>query len=699
MCRRTRPGTAAAFVLVLFATLPRTVQAQGAITTERVADGLHVVRGAVDMIGASVGDDGLLLVDAGYMETLDDVRAALRGLTDAAPRILINTHWHHAFANAGFGSSAVIVAHAATGERLRRTNWMYNRVVEPAPPEALPVVTFQDSLTLHFNGETIRLRHLPRAHTDGDVVVFFENANVVFTGDVFVEHVPFIDVHSGGDVAGLSAAVDSLLRWIPDSAVIVPGHGEPTTREGLVAFRAMLDASLEFAQARVRQGSSLAEIRREGLPAPWDAWVDVIPDSIFLEGVYAGLRPPPCAFVNGRWFDGTTFRQDTMYVVEGLFSAARQAGADCRIDLGGGWVVPPFGDAHVHALNAHATLRAESDAYLDEGVFHAMVQDPILSIDAALLERLEHPLTVDAAFTRGVITPSWGLIADFYRNMVEGGVFGPDVRFEDLLDHNLFLVDDAADLSDKWPEIAAHNDAFVKVILAFSDELEARRADPATFGASPPSYSRKPGLDAALLPALVRRAHADGLRVSVHVETAADFRIAVRAGADIIAHLPGAWQIGPRTGVRTNTLDPWMLTEADARAARDAGVTVVTTAIRPDSAPGVEPHRTVHRHNLRLLAEAGVPIAIGTDGVAPAHREARHLAGLGALSNLDVLRSLTHTTPALIFPGRRIGRLEDGYEASFVVLDADPLADPAALARIRNRVKQGHVLGPPTVAR
>jgi imidazolonepropionase-like amidohydrolase len=252
----------------------------------------------------------------------------------------------------------------------------------------------------------------------------------------------------------------------------------------------------------------------------------------------------------------------------------------------------------------------------------------------------------------------------------------------------------------KLPALLASKPDFIKTALLFSEEHGKRRADTIYFAWK--------GLDPRLLPYIVRKAHHAGLRVTTHVETAADFRAAVAAGADEINHLPGFRPEGNELA-GYGDLGRYAITDADAALAARKRVVVVTTvsevleAVDGLAADSSEANRARAREiramvvgNLQTLMRRGVRIALGSDRYrSTSTPEALALHRLAVADNLTLLKMWCETTPATIFPGREIGRLRDGYEASFLVLEGNPLDDFANTGRIRMRVKQGRVLPEP----
>lgn len=245
------------------------------IKTTKVAGNVYMLEGRGGNIGVSVGEDGILMVDDQYAPLSDKIRAALRELGNDKPRFILNTHWHgdHVGGNEAFGRDGTIIAHTNVRERLSTRQTLFDRTIEPLPKIALPVITFDDSLTVHFNGELIRMVHFPNGHTDGDSVIFFTKSNVVHMGDdLFMGMFPFVDLDHGGDVEGLIKAVAEVIRIMPADAKVIPGHGPLTDREGLKTYHQMLVDTTDAVRGAIKTGKSLADIQAAGVPAQWKSW-------------------------------------------------------------------------------------------------------------------------------------------------------------------------------------------------------------------------------------------------------------------------------------------------------------------------------------------------------------------------------------------------------------------------------------------
>lgn len=261
----------------------------------KVAGNVYMLEGAGGNIGVSVGDDGLLIVDDQFAPLADKIRAALKGIADKKLHFILNTHWHgdHTGGNVAFGPEATIIAHDNVRKRLatEQKSTVFNTTTPPSPKEALPVITFDQTLTVHFNGEDIKAIHYPRGHTDGDSVIFFSASNVVHLGDdFFAGRFPFVDLESGGSVEGLVKNIGELITKIPADAKLIPGHGPISTLDDLKSYHRMLQQTTEIVRGKIKTGKTLDQIKTEGLPAEWAPWGSgFIKTDRWVETIYKSL--------------------------------------------------------------------------------------------------------------------------------------------------------------------------------------------------------------------------------------------------------------------------------------------------------------------------------------------------------------------------------------------------------------------------
>ena len=261
----------------------------------KVAGNVYMLEGAGGNIGVSVGDDGLLIVDDQFAPLADKIRAALKGIADKKLHFILNTHWHgdHTGGNVAFGPEATIIAHDNVRKRLstEQKSTVFNSTTPPSPKEALPVITFDQSLTVHFNGEEIRAIHYPKGHTDGDSVIFFSTSNVVHLGDdFFAGRFPFVDLESGGSVEGLIKNIGEIIAKIPAGAKLIPGHGPISTVDDLKSYHRMLQQTTEIVRGKISAGKTLDQIKTEGLPAEWAPWgAGFIKTDRWVETIYKSL--------------------------------------------------------------------------------------------------------------------------------------------------------------------------------------------------------------------------------------------------------------------------------------------------------------------------------------------------------------------------------------------------------------------------
>jgi len=245
------------------------------VKVTKVAGSVYMLEGAGGNIGVSVGDDGIVIVDDQFAPLADRIQAALKGITDKPVRFVINTHWHfdHTGGNGYFGKQGTIIAQDNVRERLAAGGKILGMEVKPASRAELPIITFNDRLTVHANGEDIRAIHFPHGHTDGDSVIFFPRSNVVHMGDDFVTYgFPFIDLESGGSVRGMIAACEKVLATVPADVKVIPGHGGLSTVAELKPYVAMLKDAAARVEKGIKAGKTAGELKAEKVLAGYESW-------------------------------------------------------------------------------------------------------------------------------------------------------------------------------------------------------------------------------------------------------------------------------------------------------------------------------------------------------------------------------------------------------------------------------------------
>jgi glyoxylase-like metal-dependent hydrolase (beta-lactamase superfamily II) len=254
------------------------------IKATKVAGTVYMLEGSGGNIGASIGDDGIVIVDDQFAPLAPKIREALKGISDKPMKFVINTHFHgdHTGGNVAFGKEATIVAHENVRKRL-----------QDAPASGvdvkggLPIITFNERASVHVNGEEIRAIHFPHGHTDGDSVIFFTQANVVHMGDDFVTYgFPFVDTKSGGSVSGMIAGVEKVLSMIPADAKIIPGHGPISSPDDMRKFVAMLKETRALVAEAIKAGKTPQQMKADHLLARYqalskgfikeDGWIDTL---------------------------------------------------------------------------------------------------------------------------------------------------------------------------------------------------------------------------------------------------------------------------------------------------------------------------------------------------------------------------------------------------------------------------------------
>lgn len=410
----------------------------------------------------------------------------------------------------------------------------------------------------------------------------------------------------------------------------------------------------------------------------------------------------PYAFVNGRWFDGKGFVSATWYSEQGRLTRTAPKGLVETVDLSGLFLVPPFGEAHNHNVEGSWNLETVIDRYLRDGVFYVKIPNNVREFAVTNRGALNLPTSIDVTFAHAGLTGKGGHPIALYEDLLRVGRYQQAIGsikrgwFENRA---YIVIETERDVDEKWALITSGRPDFLKVYLAHSEDDEVERRPGETAG--------RTGLHPHLLPHIIAKAHTAGLQVIAHVETATDFRHAVRAGVDEVAHVPG-WLVKGAGDARRARL-----TEEDARLAWERNVRVVTTTVAGRSMPAHDAHSHPHHHehgstqsghgdplsdadteqvlkdNLILLHRAGVRLAIGSDHADTSLAEILNLRSFALFDNLTLLNLWCEATPRAIFPDRKIGRFEEGYEASFLALGGNPIDDFTQVQSIRRRFKQG----------
>ncbi len=416
--------------------------------------------------------------------------------------------------------------------------------------------------------------------------------------------------------------------------------------------------------------------------------------------VAATAQPPPknYEFVNGKWFDGRTFKRQTFYSTDGILTKNKPEKIDEIVDLKNGFVVPPFADAHCHHFDGAYNVAQQIEMYLKDGVFYAKVQTDVRSGALQVADKVNNRASVDVLYAHGALTSSYGHGVEVYEGLplfYKTGGFTPEeearVRAAHLRENDAYyIINNLDDLENKWRRVLDNKPDFIKIYLLSSEDYAEKKKnlDNIPVGSI--------GLDPQLVPSIVQKTHAAGLRVSAHVDTVTDYRIALKAGVDEMAHLPG-YYIGA-----SDNPDKYKLTEPDAKEAAKRGLWIDVAPVAYDefnpqnpryNAQVTERTDAVRVHNLKLLKKYRVKIAFGSDryGNTPLN-DVLYIQKLDVFSNLEMLKIWCEDTPTSIFPKRKIGLLKEGYEASFLVLEGNPVKNFAEVKNIRLRFKQGSQL-------
>jgi hypothetical protein len=402
----------------------------------------------------------------------------------------------------------------------------------------------------------------------------------------------------------------------------------------------------------------------------------------FALAAAAAQEPETVAWRNGAWFDGTGFRRVDVYSIGDRLSLKAPSKIDRTVDVTGRFLTGAFGEAHNHNIPSDDTARTIR-TYLGRGIFYVMIQTNVPEAPAKIKGLINRPDSIDVLFANGSFTAPGGHPSRLVRqNIANGGMTN-----QDLDGGFIHAVRSREDIDRVWStRIKTQQPDFIKLTLVYSEDRIA--------GLPRPDSDRH-GLDPSLTAYLVGKAHGDRLRVSAHVESAYDFDVAVAAGADLVAHLPGFWLDADR--IRTKGAGIYRISEDAAQRAARQGTIVITTigteSLR-DATPDVRAQAMeVFRWNVDVLKRHGVKIAIGSDQTRSSSvPEALTIAQARLMTNAELLQSLSVTTPAAIFPQRGPFGLAEGAPANFIAFDRNPLDDLEAITKLSLRVKAGRDL-------
>lgn len=304
---RLVPLSAAA---VLAAATPAAAQTQDfskvEIKSEAVAPGVAVLFGAGGNIGVSYGEDGSVLVDDQFAPLTDKILAAVAGLGAKPVKYLVNTHWHydHTGGNENLGKAGVtIFAHKNVRVRMLTGSTAGPAAAKPAPPAALPVVTFEDGVSFHLNGDQIDAIHTHGGHTDGDTALYWRKANVLHTGDLMMNGLgfPFIDTNSGGNAQHLVDTLGELIKVTNPQTKVIPGHGPVGTQADLIAWRDMIAQSIELVRARKASGQTIEAVLADNPLAALQKSKGFVTLEAYTRAIWAGFDDRPGRKIQTDW--------------------------------------------------------------------------------------------------------------------------------------------------------------------------------------------------------------------------------------------------------------------------------------------------------------------------------------------------------------------------------------------------------------
>jgi len=267
------------------------------IKTKKLSESIYMLEGSGGNIGVCIGEDGTFIIDDQFAPLTEKITAAIGKITPKPVQFLINTHWHfdHTDGNENFGSAgAIIVSHQNSRKRMARDEVvaLVGTEQKAYSQDGLPKITFKESMSFHYNGETINIFHIGPAHTDGDAIVHFVESNVLHMGDVFVRYVfPFIDEPNGGNINGMIKTLDKAAELANNQTQIIPGHGQVSNKKDLLDYRKMLTTIRDRIKIQIEKDKTLKQIIASN-PTQGYEGSDFVAKDDFVKIVYDSIKKP-----------------------------------------------------------------------------------------------------------------------------------------------------------------------------------------------------------------------------------------------------------------------------------------------------------------------------------------------------------------------------------------------------------------------
>ena len=263
------------------------------IKTTKLTESIYMLEGAGGNIGVLVGNDGIIIIDDQFAPLTEKIKTALSKISSKPVKFVVNTHFHfdHAGGNENFGSQGAIILSHENARRRLTTDYFFEAFKETQKAssyEALPKVTFADSVTFHMNGETVHVFYAKNAHTDGDVIIHFKESNILHCGDVFVRYgFPFIDQGAGGSIDGMIRAIERLIAIANDQTKIIPAHGALSAKKDLIVYKNMLVTVRTRIADGIKQGKTLQQIADSD---PMKGYIVIVDKWFFVQSIYNSLK-------------------------------------------------------------------------------------------------------------------------------------------------------------------------------------------------------------------------------------------------------------------------------------------------------------------------------------------------------------------------------------------------------------------------